>query len=1715
MNKGTSPSSSGPSGSHFEGQVGASFLLSLLVGGEPRGLPGTIIDRVAFQRADEGHPLDDVVVYAHDAEGQSATLEIQVKKGVTFAPSDPIFRSVVGQIAEASRKPEFLNSRYELAIAISRRSHKIDGAYQDVLTWARQIGDAATFMKRINRRGSANDDMRGFVNTFRAHLQNARAAHDGETIWSLLRRLQILVFDFTAAGSASEQLGKECAVRALHPDDTPRAGELWKVLTELSIKIASSAGDRTRDQLMAELRQESFRLAEHRRNFSARVALAEASRNALADIRDQVGGAMLTRHERVAAVHAALDAGRYVEIRGDAGVGKSAVLKHFAQETSTEAQVIVLSPSRTVPKGWLAMRATLGFDSTAHDLLSDLAGNGSALLFLDNLDFFNDEERLTVNDLVRVAAKVPGMSVIATARRDFGITEPTWLPAEALDELGRSEPVLINELSDHETEELRNAAPQLRGLLADNHPARQVARNMFRLSRLASLPSDAPLLRTEAEMAKQWWQTADGRKDQTHRDRARILNALAEQAISRAEQLDVRTFKAAAVDALVTSETLRDLGSDRVSFRHDVLTEWAIANLLFSDLALLEKMRLDGLAPARLARGVELAVRMTIEDAADGTRWKSFLDVLSKNENHSSWRRAALLALVRSEIAPELLKKASTYLLEGKAQMLREMIRIVMAVDVESGTKRFSALGVDPKYIPANLNVPSGPSWSRLILWLLTLGESLPAAVIPDVTDLYIAWSFGTLGQDPLTPLLVQWLYRWLMEIETAHNQNRRAFQGELSGQVSALAESLKTGFLTFCNRAPKLATDYLQWLRAHEDGEETLRGILKFRGALPQAAPRELAEITAELLIRRDEEDDESPSSPFRDAFGYHDTDFIPASPSQGPFLELLVHSPESGLKLIRQLIDHAVSFKSGGKHFGENAIRISFLDGSQRTFPWVQSYNWSRDVGSGPTITTCALMALEAWGHRRIEGGETIEKVISEILSGENAPAAYLLVAVDLLLSHWPKSNIVAIPFLACPELLCLDRQRTIHDNMEFPDIFGLKALQKEPIGPTTLDSLKSRPSRGRMLDQLLPYYALDESIENRKALAELLRKAISRLGTPKEQSDLGDPEFMAVHALNQIDPNNWQKRSAQTPDGTAEFWEYVPPEAEARHLQPLQDAARQRQADAAMEANIRVALNDTNRSSRSFASAAIEWAQKRPIDIGATEQNDSQHSIRRETIVTAAMIGARDGGAELIATHETWLRDIFIHALTGKEDAVHRMRSGLQFNPIAIGFVGIALLLRNRFDFEAVRTLLESAGNDNPAAAHGFAATAGLLTDIDERLPRAVLRCAFAARTTPRRNWRMAETEHISRNELHRQEVVKAIEAEMAWLMGNQDEPGWPEFTPSPARPRRRFLSRRNQRKESIEEPVQPDVYVDHQAAALWLGSAASLFSVSRRPWLRDIIKTYGSWTYLANGSELEAGEDSDRGPTEWNSAFFKLLACALPGLTLQQIDEIALGPITNLPDQAFFDIATSFLREVDTVYFNNEVLEDAQALHVRSMLAKKIMATRAWARHVRDRSTSTEIHFGPAVAVVLFNDYYSFQPPKCYLFAKAIDRLGPFIPLLKEVAEYGQFFLLATTLLNLIEVAPRATHLPIIVAAGKAWLSAYPDDKIFWIDQSSGRRLCSIMQAIFSLTPKSFGLDQPSRKEIDALLSNLIRMGVSEAHRLEESLLSISGIQAEAT
>jgi hypothetical protein len=1664
---------------------------------------------------DDGFPLDDIVVHAHEnTTGNAATLQIQVKRSIQFSPGDAVFKKVVGQIAKAIAEPDFWTGRNELAIATAGTSRKIDGAYQDVLRWARQLGSAKAFFERLNRSGTANNDMRALVGTFRDHLRAAGAAHDDETVWKVLRRLQILIFDYTAVGSAAEELSRERAVQVLPHEDTAKASSLWGVLIDLSEEIAADGGDRDRTRLLTDLANKSIRVAGDRRFSDVRATIAEASAQALADMIDRIGGTVLARTERVEAINAARDRGRYLEIRGDAGVGKSGILRHFAELFATEGRIIVLSPGRVQPRGWTAMRAVLGFNGTARDLLDDLASDGGAALFIDNLDSFSDDERRTVNDLLRAASEVPGITVIATARRNFGVYEPSWLDEKPISALVSAPAVMIEELSEAEVTELSESEPRFAGLLADSHPARDVVRNLYRLSRLAIRAASTPTPTTELDMAEQWWSSADGERDAGHRERARVLRSLAEMALGGGFVLDVRDEPAGPIDALVRSETLRNIGADKVAFRHDVLRQWAIGSLLAADGTTFDKLPLDKPASAILARGVELAARFALVRQPSGDLWTVMLDRLSNDRIHGSWRRAALLALVHSETAGALLDHESTRLLDNGAALLRELIRTVMAVDAEPASQLLVQLGVNPAQIPPGMFVPTGASWVYLLIWLLKLGVKLPAQALGDVAELYTNWMLGTFGHGPITPNLVAWLHAWLVELEEGETPGAppRTYSGHFGYREGrGVAEKLRTGFLLFANKKPDLAADYLNRVRAYKHGHEVVCSIMKFRGTLAQAAPKELAALTAENLIAERKEDDLDRRWDREEPFQFLDHEFLPAAPAQGPFLDLLTHAPEEGLALIRKLADHAIQFRVRGRDPGNDGFRIPFDDG-ERFFPWTRSYRWSRGEGNDYAVAS-GLMALEAWAHDRLERGDDFNAVLKDVLGPPGTPAAFLLIAVDLIISHWPKSQGAAVPFLACPELVSLDRTRQAQDQVEFPDLFGLKALEKEPIGSVTRDSLQQRPSRRVPLERIAGIYGGFGPEELRAKLERLLQVACQRLGPPEAASNFADPRFMARYELNLVNPANWPEREVKREDGTVVLGrEYVSPQGEAEHIRALNAGVSAKFASANIRTALLLAIDNPSRSSPEIAAHGVAWAQEelaRPKDARDDEDDDGNEFLNGEGIRAAALVAVRDGDDELRRAHGAWAERVLLEALDADEDVAHRVRSGLKFNPVATAFDGLAELYRREPSIARLRTLLDIAARKGPAGAHGFAVAAAGLAEVDERIPKAIIRCGFAACVKPVRQWDVSEEEAARRATLYAEKGTKAIEDELTWLSSSAPEPAWPKFELDGSRARRRRRGIRiggpPQTREPNEPTTPPETYIDEQAAALWIGALWSIVDVSARPWLRELVKAYADFSAKLNGLGLGPDEELSRSPDAWNKNYYALSARTLVGLTEAEIDELAVARIVELPDQSFFDITPQFLRAVDVIYFNDHLLQ-AEAPVIRQRFIDRLAASSGWRRLIGRRSNSIELHLGPAVGAIFFNEYI-LRETATYLKPKAMERVAPFLPALIDLLARGPSYFVAFVTMDLLEVSPGASLLPVLVAGGKAWVASYGDDASFWVEHSIGRRLCAWIDRIREASPKALAAGKPERQAIDAILAVLVRLGVAEARVLEAALVSL--------
>jgi hypothetical protein len=1701
----TSPASTGGSGPLFEAQVAAAYLLSMLLEVDARGLPNCRINSIAPQRGQEGYPLDDVIVHGENRSGRAATLEIQVKRSITFAPADEVFLDVVKQVRRAMGDPAFWENHHQLAVAIARTTQKIEAAYQDVLNWARNIEDATTFYARLNREGEANDAMRRFVAAFRGNLEAAGAPHDDETVWKILRRFHILVFDFSAADSASAELMRERALRALESGGMDEARNLWSRLTTLSLEIAVNAGHRTRESLRADL--PTFRLAGDRNNRKALAAIAEESQLALSDINAEVSRVKLLRQRRVDAVRNAMSLGRYIEIRGEAGVGKSGVLRRIAEDLSAEAQVLVLSPNRVIERGWLSLRSAIGYDGSGRDLMNELSLSGAAIIFIDSLDFFSESEQTTVKDIVRFAAEVPNIWVVATARVEFAKTEPNWLPNDVLTRLGQTDPVLIEELDDAEVTELKERAHRLSELLADSHPARAIVRNLFRLSRLANRPNSEPWPATEAEMAKQWWDLADGKNDSGFRDRSRLLRGLVEHSISSRQPYNAEAEDAQALNKLVASGTLRDYGNDRVTFRHDVLREWAIANLVFGERGFGSRFQLAERATPDLARGAELAARMALEQPDGLERWLEILAQLG--QAHETWRRAVLLALVRSEISIKILATASAALLENDAALFSDLARYVLAVEFEFAVDRMRAKNIELERIPPTWKVPRNTSCAHLVAWLLLISDSLPPAALPDGVKVYSAYLMGTLGNDVFAPRILKYLHQWLQTIEVDHESNPYGFVNTVFGgsipedQLKAMEEDLRTAFLSFCNHTPELAATYLQSFAGRQHADETKIGILKFRGVLAQAAPKELADFTINTLIgsgvrRRGRHSGPLPQKPFE----YIDLKFLPASPSQGPFLDLLLHCPEEGLRLVRRIVTYAVQFYRGDKR--DDYAPVVYFNDDGIGFPWSDFYYWSRENSNAPSLVTSALMALEAWAHKRVEEGDPIEKVVTQTVDDGAMSSAVLLVAVDVVLSHWPESNDVSLPLVACPELLCMDRLRPKHDNLQFPDFFGLKGLQQEPIGQATLESLKGRHSRKVSLYDLLwrLTFAPTDVVDKLRAL---LSRAVSRLGPPDKDSDLGDSRMMALHALNVLNRDNWKEVTVSDSEGQEQvFLQYQSPDAELKQLEPIQREASLLLEENGLRLAIPSALYEMQAPTAEFLAKAVAWAEQHASIFDNRPEFDwgGEYLAVVEAVVTAATLLARDGTPDQLHQHGTWMREIFARVHEGDSDPVYSQRAGLRFNPRAIAFLGQALLLERNPRENDLRRLLEFASVSGYASAHGLGAALAILERINPLIIPAMLRCAFAASVMLDNPWRLSDEEKEKNRVVDQERVQKQIGAELTWLAAPNSEPAWPAFPLQKIRlrnPGRR--ANRDYAAEAAEyNSVKLRVYYDR--AALWLKQIRP-FDPGEGSWLRVLLSAYAEWTRQANGFGEEKEDQYDGQPDGWNEVYFDLAAKCASGLSGESLNQSLQYLFEGLPDESFCDCLPLYLKSADQAFFENNSLSVEQLLQIRTLLIKQLYGTRVFGWNKDREEASVEMHLANTLATICFNDHGGLFPSKCYLPPSFIPRTDPFLPLLKEFVGVCRSPFLAVMYVNFMEVAPRAEQLPFIVGCTEKWLERFPDSNQFWVEWDFGRRLSAAMITIFHASPEAFEADE-IRSRIDKILMQLVGLGVGEAHEMEKLL-----------
>ena len=696
--------------------------------------------------------------------------------------------------------------------------------------------------------------------------------------------------------------------------------------------------------------------------------------------------------------------------------------------------------------------------------------------------------------------------------------------------------------------------------------------------------------------------------------------------------------------------------------------------------------------------------------------------------------------------------------------------------------------------------------------------------------------------------------------------------------------------------------------------------------------------------------------------------------------------------------------------------------------------------------------------------------------------------------MISHWPKTATAAIPFLGSPELLSLDRSRQIHDSIPKIAALGWEAIgPKEPRGRIRLSHLNQRLSRRLGLEALLGSVAFGEA-SDREALKSQLEAASTRLGPPKPQDTFADARLMARYALNVIDPTNWQPGEMGPT--------YVPPPDEARHIAALQAERAPRTRDFEIDVAIQKALEDSERSSAELAEHAVAYAKR--LETAAHTPEDVLHS-RTNAIVSAAMIVARDGADQLLDVEEDWVRQVFSRIFERHDQYIGTgTRDGIRFNPVAIATLGLVHLWR-RYGRVADRdALLNLAGRDIAEAAPGFGSGLQTIWKIDRRLVGALLRCAFTAQIRPTGDWDDPEEKKEVDRARHRERVASSIAAERAWLQGDAKEPAWPRF-PDPVvyRDLGPRIGAESEVGTSQTAGVSEDQEVRSQSAALWVRQLTRGLSPPEWDWLNGFVDTYADWTANANGAGDEPLAEVDYRQDGWNTTFNRLLVNSFVG---RNVDDIAAGVARaiDVPEDAFFKVATVIIPEIDRLYFERLGLDLDTALRMRSLVVNRMVQSNGWRWESNRSELSVGMKIGPAIGVLFFCEYSSFVGARCYLLDKGIDQLAPFLPQLTRLIEDGPVPVTALLTMALLEVGPKPEHAEFFLSSALTWLRRQPTNTILWVDSGLGAQLVKWMQTVTESEASLRSATHPLRPRMEEVLARLVQVGVPEAHRLEREI-----------
>lgn len=960
----TSTELTGGTGFTYEDTVVAYYLAALLREERAAVLNG-IVKTVAVQQYGHGHPMDDIIVEL-DENGSQRRLNLQAKRTITIsaAKTNNDFRDILSR-AVATRATDDFNVDLD-AYGFVAENIAIDPfrTLTRLIDWAKSSPSGEDFAQRFAPDGSAAAAERSLRHKL-APLITAQSPDDERNFYAQFVALNLN--GLTEGGILrTEVINRLQELVATNEDGHDLL--LFDRLCRIARDGAGTARKWTRQTLLAELRG-AVRL-KVAPNYQRDVELLQSfSEDGLADVSEEIVGFRVERPILEKSIRDQLAAYRLVNLSGLPGCGKSAMLKRIASVDAANGPILFLKSDRLAGSSWLTFATALGLQHhEVADLLAEIGGTGTPVLFIDGIDRVRPDQKGIITDVLRAIEEnehLANWKVLASSRDQGLEAYRAWFPASFYRGTGIGD-VPVGIFSDEEAAALAKEKPNLRRLLFGPKGISEIARRPFFAAVLTqSFPDDSETPQTEVDLISAWWARAGHDAPQEAvPQRQRALLDLAEKGVRNlgknisARMLKDPTF--AQVAGMKADLVIRDHdGGASFSFTHDIFFEWVFFRQLIELGDDWTRGLIDAGEPPLLGRVIGLLAQNAL---ASPGKWSAGYRDLEGQPLRPQWQREWLTAPPFTPTFAQGHQEFQALLSENDYALLEKLLvwfqaqhTIPSPIILQNATNAVE--GLDRVGMADMLGWPSDfKSWSRLLKWLLPLASGLPVRLLPNVLEVFSVWQNALADiKNPRSAAIIDVCANWLIELEGVEYPENLTFEhgrwDALGGEArSSLATALR---ITIMRSARSYPTPSIALFERAVTNKRMRRSaysdLMVFAPIMTEVAPTAVVAVAkAELIeelpqeridremrkkreyaawlkrlraIPEEERTDEQKRALQHvdlsmgsnridhDDIGIarHHNYYFPASPIHEPFVSLFAKKPEAALGLVRDLTNHA----------------------------------------------------------------------------------------------------------------------------------------------------------------------------------------------------------------------------------------------------------------------------------------------------------------------------------------------------------------------------------------------------------------------------------------------------------------------------------------------------------------------------------------------------------------------------------------------------------------------------------------------------------------------------------------------------------------------------------------------------------------------------------------------------------------------------------------